>query len=44
MSNELVKTSFDLAQPEQAMEVATILQKFVTERNSPPTSKGKITH
>lgn len=41
MSNEIVKTSFDLAQPQQAMEVAVILQKFVTEKKLTANIKGK---
>lgn len=32
MSNELVKTAFDLSAPEQALHVAGVLQKFVQEQ------------
>lgn len=41
MPAELVKQSFDLAAPEQAMEVATILQKFVKEKKLTANIKGK---
>lgn len=41
MSSELVKQSFDLAAPEQAMEVAVILQKFVKEKKLTANIKGK---
>lgn len=39
--NEIAKSSFDLAAPEQAMEVAVILQKFVTEKKLTANIKGK---
>lgn len=41
MSNELVKQSFDLAAPSQALQVAEILQKFVKEKNLTVNIKGK---
>lgn len=41
MSTEIVKQSFDLAAPEQAMQVATILQQFVTEKKLTANIKGK---
>lgn len=41
MSTELVKQSFDLAAPEQAMQVATILQQFVNEKKLTANIKGK---
>lgn len=41
MSNELVKTSFDLSAPEQAMQLAGILQKFVKEKKLTSNIKGK---
>lgn len=41
MTQELVKQSFDLAAPQQAMEVATILQKFVKEKKLTANIKGK---
>ena len=42
MTSELsVKKSFDLAAPEQAMEVAGILQKFVTDKKLTVNIKGK---
>jgi len=39
--NQIVKQSFDLAAPTQAMEVATILQKFVKEKKLTANIKGK---
>lgn len=41
MSNELVKQSFSLSAPSQAMEVADILQRFVKEKNLTANIKGK---
>lgn len=39
--SDLVKQSFDLAAPEQAMQVATILQQFVAEKKLTANIKGK---
>lgn len=41
MSNELVKQSFDLAAPQEAMKVAAELQRFVTEKKLTANIKGK---
>jgi hypothetical protein len=41
MNNELVKTSFDLAAPQEAMKVAEILQRFVKEKKLTANIKGK---
>lgn len=41
MSNELVKQSFDLAAPQEALNVASILQKFVTDKKLTANIKGK---
>ena len=38
---EIIKTSYDLSAPEQAMQVATILQQFVTEKKLTTNIKGK---
>jgi hypothetical protein len=38
---DLVKTSFDLSMPQQALEVATVLQKFVKDKNLTSNIKGK---
>ena len=44
MSNELIgqPKSFDLAAPQQAMQVAEILQRFVKEKNLISNIKGKM--
>ena len=39
MSNEI--TTFDLGKPAQAIEVASILQRFVKEKNLTANIKGK---
>lgn len=39
--SELIKHTFDLSAPEQAIEVASILQKFVTEKKLISNIKGK---
>jgi hypothetical protein len=41
MSTEIVKQSFDLAAPQQAMQVAEILQRFVKEKKLTANIKGK---
>jgi hypothetical protein len=41
MSTELVKQTFDLAAPQEAMKVATELQRFVTEKKLTANIKGK---
>ncbi len=41
MSTELVKQSFDLAAPQEAMKVAEELQRFVKEKNLTVNIKGK---
>jgi hypothetical protein len=41
MSTEIVKQSFDLAAPQQAMQVAEILQRFVKEKKLTTNIKGK---
>lgn len=41
MSTELVKQSFDLAAPQEAMKVAVELQRFVTEKKLTANIKGK---
>lgn len=41
MSTEIIKQSFDLALPSQALQVAEILQKFVKEKNLTSNIKGK---
>ena len=41
MNNELVKQSFDLATPQEAMKVASGLQRFVTEKKLTANIKGK---
>lgn len=41
MSNEITTTSFDLAAPQQAMQVAEILQRFVKEKKLTANIKGK---
>lgn len=38
---DIIKTSYDLSAPEQAMQVATILQQFVTEKKLTANIKGK---
>lgn len=40
--NEITTTSFDLAAPQQAMQVAEILQRFVKEKNLISNIKGKM--
>lgn len=39
--NEIVKQSFDLAAPQEALNVAAILQQFVTEKKLTANIKGK---
>lgn len=41
MNNELVKQTFDLAAPQEAMKVATELQRFVTEKKLTANIKDK---
>jgi hypothetical protein len=41
MSNEMQLSTFDLSKPQQAIEVATVLQKFVKEKNLTSNIKGK---
>lgn len=41
MANELTIQSFDLAKPQQSIEVAQILQKFVKEKHLTSNIKGK---
>lgn len=42
MSTELTTTTFDLARPQQSLQVATILQSFVKEKNLCSNIKGKM--